>query len=444
MTNEHRDVHIDVSTPDVATLALELQRIADRLEELSHRHMRSGGPLEILEELGEVRRTVAGLARDVRRAAEETARVGLSYLAHDLQAQEEFLRAWNDVSFARVNNATAMFGGEASGPLGVFGFAPVPGLTHLANVIVGPTLWAGTALAAAFAFTIPTSASVAGFRVMASNLGGYVEPHQTAAEEGPLSSSVASAGSTRALASGMTALTSSGKSIAAVTATRLTSETCSPPGGFADLVGRIPRAEPGGAQVRIDRIGSTAIVYIGGTVSESLSGGGEPWDMGSNIAALGGTTSDSERGARDAMRRAGVTDAPRIILVGHSQGALVAQRLAADTALRVTDVVTVGAPIQPSGIPARVRVTTIENANDPIPALGGVPGLDARDVSVRRTEEIRIRGDALAAHHIGAYRETADAMDRSRDPLLVQTRRDITSGLSGDCLSSSWRSQRAP
>lgn len=444
MTTEHQSVRIDVSTPDVAALALDLQRIADRLDQLGYRYVRAGCIPEIRDVMEQVRWVVRSVSRDVGRAAEETARVGLSYLAHDVRAQQEFLVAWNHVPLAHGNRPHGVFGQWGTGPYGLPPNVPVLGLDQLANNIVGTTMWAGTALAAAWAFLAPTTASVSSFRAMASELGGFVESRQTHAREELSPNFVATAGATRSLAAEMTAVTNPGKPDIAVTAARVSSAECAPPSGFEDLINRIPRAQPGGAQVRIDRVGSTAIVYVGGTVSDGLSGGAEPWDMGSNIAALGGATSDSERGVRDAMRRAGASDAPRIILVGHSQGALVAQRLAADPGLKVSDVVTVGAPVQPGGIPARVRVTTIENANDPIPALGGNAGLDSRDVSVRRTEDIHIRGDALAAHHIGAYRETAGAMDRSVDPVLVQVRENIAETLKGPCTSSSWRAERQP
>jgi pimeloyl-ACP methyl ester carboxylesterase len=137
--------------------------------------------------------------------------------------------------------------------------------------------------------------------------------------------------------------------------------------------------------VRVEKTPSVAFVYIGGTVTSSLSGGSEPWDMTSNIAAMVGQASDSERGARAAHSAACVTNADRIVVVGHSQGGLVAQRLASDPQLRVSDVVLVGSPQTPGTVAPGVHVVALEHRNDPIPALGGMAPEGRADVTVAKT-----------------------------------------------------------
>lgn len=435
MSDAAQPVRLDVSTPDVALLALDLQRLADAAEDLSRRSLLSTAPDTLRQELSWLRASISRVARELRRDAEDVAHVGLSYLAGDTQARHEFEMAWNQGSaLGRIHPrwTTSPLSLERLG----LGAGPM-------SALWGLTTWTGTAIAAARAFTSPTTSSVWTLRSFATQLGieaGGRTPGVSGPGDAP---SLSAAGPTSGLAAGMSTLTGPRLSAPPVTATRVSFDTCAVPTGYADLITRIPLVHAGGGQVRVDRIGSTAIVYIGGTVSASLDGGREPWDMSSNIAALAGSTSDSERGVRTAMRMAGVQEASRVILVGHSQGALVAQRLAADSSLPVTDVVTVGAPVQPGGIPAAVRVTTIENANDPIPALGGSATLDSRDVSVRRLDEIPASGDGLAAHHLEVYTQTARAMDDSSDAVLSNNRRELVGNLVGSCQTSLWRAKRA-
>ena len=223
---------------------------------------------------------------------------------------------------------------------------------------------------------------------------------------------------------------------------------CRAPASFTEAVERIPTATPRGAQVRIEKTPTTAFVYIGGTVTGDLSGGREPWDMASNLSAMSGQASDSERGVRAAIAAAGVTSSERIVVVGHSQGGLIAQRLASDSLLGVRNVVLVGSPQSPVGVPPGVHVVALENRNDPIPALGGQAVESRADVTVSRTPDVSA-GDPLAAHHTSAYRELASEADASREPALVNARRDVfeaaaaTGSDAATCQASEWRVDRA-
>jgi hypothetical protein len=216
---------------------------------------------------------------------------------------------------------------------------------------------------------------------------------------------------------------------------------CLLPSSFTGAVARIPATAPHAPQVRIEKTPAAAFVYIGGTVTGSLLGGPEPWDMTSNIAAMVGQVSDSERGARAALSAAGVTNADRIVVVGHSQGGLVAQRLAADPQLRVSDVVLVGSPQTPGGVAPGVHVVALENRNDPIPALGGMAPEGRADVTVARTPQIA-SGEPLAAHHASVYRDLAAEADASRHPALINVRREIFGTENAACQASEWRVDR--
>jgi len=286
--------------------------------------------------------------------------------------------------------------------------------------------WAGspdfgvTALAGVVAFLAPSSLTVSVFRRSMTGISGVISG----------AAGIAVAGA-RALRAAPNAL-----SVRPVVQT-----DCLPPTSFTAAVARIPSADAHSPQVRIEKTPSAAFVYIGGTVAGGLSGGREPWDMASNIAAITGQVSDSERGVRTIMTASGVTSADRIVVVGHSQGGLVAQRLAADAQLRVSDVVLVGSPQIPGGVAPGVHVVALENSNDPITALGGIVPEGRADVTVARTPRIE-PGDPLAAHHLSAYRDLASDADASRDSALINVRRDIFGAENAACQASEWRVDR--
>lgn len=277
-----------------------------------------------------------------------------------------------------------------------------------------------TALAGVAAFLAPSPLTVSVFRRSITGISGVMSG---AAE-------IASAGA-RAL----------GASPAALSVRPVARTECLSPASFTAAVARIPAADPHRPQVRIEKTPSAAFVYIGGTVTGNLSGGREPWDMASNIAAIAGQVSDSERGVRTVMAASGVTSADRIVVVGHSQGGLVAQRLAADPELRVSDVVLVGSPQTAGGVAAGVHVVALEHSNDPIPALGGIAPEGRADVTVARTPLIE-SGDPLAAHHLSAYRELASEADASRTPALINARREVFGNEQAACQATVWRVDR--
>lgn len=281
-----------------------------------------------------------------------------------------------------------------------------------------------TALAGAAAFLAPSQMTVSAFRRRITGMSSMV----------PVVAGALSAGAR-----------AGGVQPSHLAVSPVARSDCRAPASFTDVVARIPGARPNEAQVRIEKTSTASFVYIGGTVSSDLSGGREPWDMASNVAAMAGQVSDSERGVRAAMSAAGVTSSDRIVVVGHSQGGLVAQRLAADPQLGVRDVVLVGSPQAPGGVSPGVHVVALENRNDPITALGGRAIESRADITVASTPQTS-PGDALAAHHVSVYRELAVQADASRDPSLVNARREVF-GANAEtdayaCQASEWRVDR--
>jgi pimeloyl-ACP methyl ester carboxylesterase len=198
-----------------------------------------------------------------------------------------------------------------------------------------------------------------------------------------------------------------------------------PPRTTEELISRIPRPGEGGEQIRIEKYGlehPVYYVYLGGTMDSGLSARGEPWDMTSNVEAMAARDAGSQRAAVEAMRQAGIEADDEVIIVGHSQGGLVAARIAESEQFRVTSLVTVGAPIHKIEVPTTTQVLAIEHREDVIPMLSGIAaaGTLATTLTVRRSVAgiPGVPGDALPAHNLARYVETAREVDRTSDPRL--------------------------
>jgi len=216
---------------------------------------------------------------------------------------------------------------------------------------------------------------------------------------------------------------------------------------YRDLVSRIPRADEGAAQIRIEEYDSGYVVYLGGTIDSGVEPTTEPWDMTSNISAIAELDSGSYSAVVMAMREAGITAQDNVILVGHSQGGLVAAQLAASGNYTVSDVITVGAPLHQVEIPEKINVVAVEHAEDVIPSLSGVaaPAAAATHMTVTRSlysNSAVPRGELLPAHHLSRYVETAAVMDRSGDPQLTAEQKRISERTQGTATVTMWRADR--
>jgi hypothetical protein len=216
---------------------------------------------------------------------------------------------------------------------------------------------------------------------------------------------------------------------------------------YRDLVSRIPRADEGAAQIRIEEYDSGYVVYLGGTIDSGVEPTTEPWDMTSNISAIAELDSGSYTAAVIAMREAGISAEDNVILVGHSQGGLVAAQLAASGNYTVSDVVTVGAPLHQVEIPKEINVVAVEHSEDVIPSLSGVaaPAAVATHMTVTRSlfaHSAAPRGELLPAHNLSRYVETAAVMDRSGDPKLTAEQKRISERTQGTATVTMWRADR--
>lgn len=225
---------------------------------------------------------------------------------------------------------------------------------------------------------------------------------------------------------------------------RVGSGTARAPADFAQLLERIPTDADAGAQVRIEQYDGTYVVYIGGTVDGSFGAGEQPWDMSSNIAALGGDAAASETAVREAMSAAGITSDTPVVLVGHSQGGLVAMRIAESPDVSPAAVITAGAPIHQISLNRNIPVVAFEHSDDLVPVLGGPVTVEGTTY-VRRaalTNGREINGtNLLPAHDINAYVETARMTSLGADARLTDIR-SVIDALTRDGTSSLWRGKR--
>lgn len=106
-----------------------------------------------------------------------------------------------------------------------------------------------------------------------------------------------------------------------------------------------------------------------------------------NVRALNGVPTSYERGVLQAMKQAGVQPGEEVMLVGHSEGGMVAVQAARDAVrsgqFNVTHVVTAGSPIGRTvgGLPKSVQVLALENKRDIVPHLDGIQNPDRPSVT---------------------------------------------------------------
>ncbi|MEO6884762.1 MAG: hypothetical protein ABI232_00555 [Jatrophihabitantaceae bacterium] len=130
------------------------------------------------------------------------------------------------------------------------------------------------------------------------------------------------------------------------------------------------------------------IVDIPGTKSWGSPGSNSHiTSLATNLRAIGGQPTSYERGVLDAMRAAGVRPDDQVMLVGHSEGGMVAVDTARDAvrsgSYDITHVVTAGSPIglTAGALPKQVQLLAIENDDDIVPHLDGATNPDKVNIT---------------------------------------------------------------
>jgi len=195
----------------------------------------------------------------------------------------------------------------------------------------------------------------------------------------------------------------------------LSLRTASNAGGGAVDVRIVSRTGPDGRPIR------AAIVDITGTTDWGLFQRRNPVVSGvaTNLRAMGKQDTAYAQGVIAALRASGVQPNEAVMLVGHSQGGLIAAQLAVDLSrtqqYRITHLVTAGAPIGQFELPRSVQTLSLEARGDLVPELDG-------RLNPSRPNQITVRLDHAGgdAHSVErSYLPAAEGIDRSVDRSLT-------------------------
>lgn len=306
---------------------------------------------------------------------------------------------------------------------------------------VAPVLAAGLRLPLALApLSIPSPAALQAGLSADPELAGVAVQLLTAGGSGGLPLP----GATARLAGLLATPFADGAAVVSARPALPTGDRNGPPRGAADLIGALALRNahndgggaidvrildgPGGRRVILDITGTTAWNLDPRRRTAQVS------DLGTNLRALANQSSVFERGVLQALRQAGVTPSEPIMLVGHSQGGMIAARLAgrlqAGSEFSVTHLVTAGSPVGLAPVPRSVSVLSLQNRGDVVPELDSVD-------NPRRAGWITVQtahGDSsvLGKHSLQSYLAGAVDLDGCPDPALAHWRRGAAGFLGAD------------
>lgn len=184
------------------------------------------------------------------------------------------------------------------------------------------------------------------------------------------------------------------------------------------------------------------IVYIPATTKNTAVAGDETTDHTTNVETAAGHESAQHVAVKTAIEEAGIDPDEDVLLVGYSQGGLVAASLLADDDFRgrvnVTTAFTVGSPVTDFTPPEGVDMLSIEHEQDLVPDLdGGRNGDEPHWTTITIDVDESQQRDALAhkgwsperidaametplyAHGGDLYDNTIRGLEEGRDPTLV-------------------------
>ncbi len=185
--------------------------------------------------------------------------------------------------------------------------------------------------------------------------------------------------------------------------------------GAADLVAAGVGLE--GGRVRVVEVargdgGSAWVVIVPGTQEWSPHPGANPFDVTTDVRAITGDATLAAAGVTSALEvargRAGGRSraGDPVVLVGHSQGGILAAALASDPVFtrrnRVTHVVTSGSPVGLFPVPPSTAVLSVERGDDPVPRLDLSPNPDRPSWVTVRTPSTGPAVD-VRAHRLEGY-----------------------------------------
>lgn len=142
-------------------------------------------------------------------------------------------------------------------------------------------------------------------------------------------------------------------------------------------------AEGSGGDVRITTVTNADgrvgyVVAIPGTEDWSPAARGTVRDLTANLDLMASRPTAAVESVREAMAAAGVPHGAPVLLVGHSQGGIIAGELATDAGFReqydVSHVLAFGAPVDHLDFDSSTRVLQVQHEHDVVPRLdlGGI------------------------------------------------------------------------
>lgn len=146
-------------------------------------------------------------------------------------------------------------------------------------------------------------------------------------------------------------------------------------------------------------------------------------DMGTNFRAISGQQTTYENGVDEALRLAGVTAGEPVMLVGHSQGGIVAvnaaRRFVTAGTYNVQAVVTAGSPVARLDVPDSVQVLSLENRFDLIPRLDAADNPDRHNWTTVTLDSQQL---SVGANHslVTTYRPGAELLDSGMAASVAQ------------------------
>jgi hypothetical protein len=225
----------------------------------------------------------------------------------------------------------------------------------------------------------------------------------------------------------------------------VTNDESGPPRSITDLIQGVALRtsdDDGGGRIDIrfvTRDGRrSVIVDLPGTSRwnlDPLTNTPQVTDFSSNLAGISGQETVYERGVIEALTAAGVRPDEPIMLVGHSEGGIIAANLAVHLAqskqFDVTHIVTAGAPIGAEHIPSSVSVLAIENRHDLVPQLDGRENPD-RSNWITATVDEGTDQTIAGRHLLPAYVAGARDLDADEDLTMNTWKLGAADFLDGD------------
>jgi hypothetical protein len=159
----------------------------------------------------------------------------------------------------------------------------------------------------------------------------------------------------------------------------------------------------------------------------------DPEDLVGAVGAVVAARTNYTTCVREALDASLVPVGAQVLLVGHSQGGIVAMDLAGDPGfngarVRVVQVVATGSPISSKSVApgSRTRILSIENANDIVTHLDAVdPPDDTPDQQSVDCVVYRFAADehdVIANHDVRLYSRQAEVLSDSPNPLMIGVR----------------------